>query len=365
MKKFVSVILSIILVITSFANNAFSEEEKTYSSMGDVELLGDIEDVVFASLENDLQSDNYIVENVVAIYISQEYLDELAFNSLSNIFFGYTLEEVEEQFQGTKFVFTLGNDNRTIVKPFEVLENNTFATIIRNVAIGSGVILLCVTISIVATTVGAPATVSVIFATAAKTATAYATKGFIFGGLSAAIIKAIETGNFDEAIEAGLVAGSEGFKWGAISGAVIGGFSKAVSLRGGIRSPRDSEVSALNQYGGTDGREQVAFLNGEEVKYSTYNATRPDIVKTVGDHIEAIEVKNYRLDNENSFRFLQKELIRQVSARIENLPAGSTQRIFIDVKGRGYSLEFIYRKIAELQSCLDIIYPGIPIDYML
>ena len=69
MKKFVSVILSIILVITSFATNAFSEEEKTYSSMGDVELLGDIEDVVFASLENDLQSDNYIVENVVAIYI--------------------------------------------------------------------------------------------------------------------------------------------------------------------------------------------------------------------------------------------------------------------------------------------------------
>ena len=207
-------------------------------------------------------------------------------------------------------------------------------------------------------------TISVIFATAAKTATVYAAKGFLFGGLSAAIIKAIETGNFEESIKAGLVAGSEGFKWGAISGAAIGGLSSALSVRGGIRTPRDSEISAFKQYGGVNGREQVAYLNGEEVKYSTYGATRPDIVRIVGDHIEAIEVKNYRLDNEYSFRNLQNELYRQVSARIENLPTGATQRIVLDVKGRGYSLEFINGKIAELQSFLDI-YPDIPIDIML
>lgn len=367
MKKLVSVYLCLILLFLTIFSNVIAEEsdnKQDYSSFGDSILLQQIEDEVYAEIENTLKSDDYEINSVHAIYISQEYLDELAFNSQMNVFFGFTIDEIEAQFQGKKYVFTLGADCQTTIKPLEVLEEHTFEQVIQNVAIGSGVVLLCVTVSVVATSVGAPATISVVFATAARTAMTYATKGFVLGGLSAGIVKGIETGNFEEAVKTGFAVGSEGFKWGAISGAVVGGFSEALSLRGAIRTPRDSEIQALKKYGGADGREQVAYLNGVEVKYSTYGATRPDVVHTVENHIEAIEVKNYKLDNQNSFNALKNELYRQVSSRIQNLPEGSSQRIVLDVQGRGYSLNFINEKIAELKEYLDI-YPDIPIDYML
>ena len=42
-------------------------------------------------------------------------------------------------------------------------------------------------------------------------------------GLTAGIVKGIETGNVKEAVKKGMLVGSEGFKWGAISGAVKSG----------------------------------------------------------------------------------------------------------------------------------------------
>lgn len=61
---------------------------------------------------SDLDSSDYFVENVQAVYISQEYLDELAFNSQENVYFGYTLSELNAQFQGEKYIFTLGEKTR-------------------------------------------------------------------------------------------------------------------------------------------------------------------------------------------------------------------------------------------------------------
>lgn len=341
---------------------ASMETEKKYANLSDPELLQTIEDSVFAELEYSLYSDDYVVENVAAVYISQEYLDELAFNTQSNVFFGYTLAEIEAQFQGTRYIFTLGADNQTTVEPFELLEDHTYEQVIKNVAIGTGVILLCATVSIVATTVGAPATVTVIFATAADTATQFAVNGFLFGGLSAGIIKAIETGNYEEALKAGILAGSEGFKWGAISGAVIGGFSEGIYVNGSQRDWRASEKAALEQFGG---EEQVSFLHGERVSSVTSGSTKPDILRTVGDHYEAIEVKNYSLDNEQCFSSLKNELYRQVKERIENMPTGTTQRIVLDVKRRNYSISFIEERITELKQYLSTLYYDIPIDYLL
>ena len=48
---------------------------------------------------------NY-VENVHAIYVSKEYLEEVSYNSQANIFFGYTIEEVKNTYGDTRFVFT-------------------------------------------------------------------------------------------------------------------------------------------------------------------------------------------------------------------------------------------------------------------
>lgn len=364
MKKIISLLLVITIISMTFT--CYAEETITeipaFKGMNDPDLLQYVEDSVFAELEGSLKSDNYIVEEVRGIYISEEYLEELAYNSQANVFFGFTLEEVEKMFEGTKYIFTLGENKETTVELFEAYEDTSFNQIVNNIAIGTGVILLCATVSIVATTVGAPATISIIFATAAEGATVFATKGFIIGGISAGIIKGIETGNFEESVKAALVAGSEGFKWGAISGAVVGGITSAIAVHGQIRTPRESELAALKEYGG---EEQIAFLDGEPVQYATYNATRPDILRQVGDHLEAIEVKNYKLDNPLSLRNLKTELHRQVLARNINLPAGSTQRIVLDTKGRGYSVKFVESCISEIQEALSDIYPNIPIDYML
>jgi len=103
--------------------------------------------------------------------------------------------------------------------------------VIRNVAIGTGVILVCVTVSIVSGGLGAPA-VSMIFAVSAKTATSVALFDGVASGVMAGVITGYQTGDFDEALKAGAVAASEGFMWGAIGGAVSGGYVEYKGLRG-------------------------------------------------------------------------------------------------------------------------------------
>lgn len=159
------------------------EYEPEFSSLNDEALTDYVEDAIYEELVSTLDSDKYYVENVSAVYISQEYIDELTHNSKSNIYFGYTLEDIDAQFQGTRYVFTLGEDGDTVVRPFEAYDD-TYEQIIKNVAIGTGVILVCVTVSVVTAGVGAPA-VSLIFATAAKTGTIMAlSSGAIGGGIS-------------------------------------------------------------------------------------------------------------------------------------------------------------------------------------
>lgn len=201
-----------------------------YDSLSDPDLIRYVEDSVYDDIVTQLNSEGYFVENVQGIYISKEYIDELEYNSQSNIFFGYTLNELEEQFQGSKFVFTLGDDGATTVKELEEYDD-TLEQVIKNVAIGTGVILLCVTVSVVTGGVGAAA-VSMIFAASAKTAATFAVSSAVMGGVGAGIAKGIETKDFDEAMKAAALAGSEGFKWGAITGAVAGGAAEAIALKG-------------------------------------------------------------------------------------------------------------------------------------
>ena len=201
-----------------------------FTSLNDPEMMRYVEDNIYAGLVEQLGSDDYFVENVEAVYISKEYLDELAYNSQENIYFGYKLSELDEAFQGQEYIFTLGENGNTEVVPFEEYDD-TYDTVIRNVAIGTGVILICVTVSAATAAVGAPA-VSVIFAASAKNATTFALQSAAFGGVSAAIVTGAETGNFEEAMKAAALEASEGFKWGAISGAVAGGTGEAIALKG-------------------------------------------------------------------------------------------------------------------------------------
>lgn len=342
----------------------------TFNDFTDPAFLQYVEDNVYSNLAYNLGDDDYVIENVEAVYISQEYLDEVAYNSKSNIFFGYTLEEIEEVYQGSPWVFTLGSNGETTVVPYEDYDD-TYDQIIRNVAIGTGVILICVTVS-VATGGAGLAPISAIFAASAKTATAFALSSGLMGGLSKAIITGIQTGDFDNALKAGELAASEGFKWGAISGALIGGAGEAINQFGAasrlannaggdaIRSWRESEQYVQEMYGGS---EQMSFLDGQLVPKGTPGSTRPDVVRQLADGTwEAIEVKNYNLANSNNVFELYAELEREIAARAVSLPEGYVQRIVLDVEGRGFSGDLVNSVIEGILTRLAPIYPNIPID---
>ena len=252
MKKILSYILICALLLGCTPLQAFAAGETDipdFQGLDDPTLLRYVEDDIYDELIDSLDSDEYFVENVSAVYVSNEYLEELAFNSQSNIFFGYTLEELDEQFQGTRYVFTLSEDGGTGVEPLEAYDD-TYERVIKNVAVGTGVILLCVTVSVV--TAGSAPAVSMIFAASAKTGAAFALSSGGLGGVSAGVVKGIQTGDFDEAIKAGALAGSEGFKWGAISGAVGGGATEAIGLKGatlnGLTMNEAATIQKESQY---------------------------------------------------------------------------------------------------------------------
>lgn len=204
-----------------------------FSGLDNENLQRYLRDTLYTALVEDLDSDQYYVENVDTKYISKEYLKELAVNSKENIYFGYTLSALEQQFQGTKYVFTVGDDGHTIVHAFEDYDD-TYDRVVQNVAIGTGVILVCVTVS--AVTGGVAPTVSMVFAVSAKTAAGVAVSGGAIGGSMAGISTAISTGDVSKAIDAAALGGSEGFKWGAIVGAVTGGAGEFSALRGATRN---------------------------------------------------------------------------------------------------------------------------------
>lgn len=245
MKRIIAIFLSFIMLFTCYIpvqsqenyerDSASVREESLlnefvpeYESLDDPELLSYIESLVYQDTIASLNSEEYFVEDVSAIYISKEYMEEATFNSQSNIYFGYTLEELNASFQDTKYVFTLDENGKTTVEELEVIEDTTMGTILKNVAIGTGVILVCVTVS--AVTAGAP-TVSVILTGSATKATTFAMSSAAFGGITAGTIRGIETGEFREVVEEAAVGASEGFKLGAISGAIVGGASETLILK--------------------------------------------------------------------------------------------------------------------------------------
>lgn len=215
-----------------------------YNNLNDPALLGYVKDNVYAELVSNLDG-GYFIQNVDAVYVSKEYLEEVSYNSKSNIFFGYTLAELDEQFQGTRYVFTLSDEGETVVEPFEEY-TDTYERAIKNVMVGSGVILICVTVSVVSGGAGAPA-ISMIFAASAKTGTIMALSSGAIGGLASGIVTGIQTQDFDEAVKAAALAGSEGFKWGAISGAISGGVSEAVALKGATLNGLTMDEAAILQ----------------------------------------------------------------------------------------------------------------------
>ena len=199
MKRFIACFLSAVLLFASCPLTAFADDQE-FERLSDPELLPYLEDTLYDNLITDLGSDEYFVQDVEAVYLSDEYLETVAYNSRENVYFGYRLSELEEQFAGQKYIFTVNENHETVAIPIEHYEDDTLNSIIKNVAIGTGVILVCVTVSAVAAGAGAPA-VSMIFAVAAKSGTTAALSGATFASIIAGVIEGYKTGDMDVSVE--------------------------------------------------------------------------------------------------------------------------------------------------------------------
>lgn len=108
--------------------------------------------------------------------------------------------------------------------------------------------------------------------------------------------------------------------------------------------------------------EYMPNLNGAEADFTTPGASRPDVVREIDGHLEAIEVENYNLNKEDLVNNLCCTLENQIRDRVVNLPAGSTQRVVLDLKGHTYSNQVVEETIEKIQSQCSDIYPNLPVD---
>jgi hypothetical protein len=92
---------------------------------------------------------------------------------------------------------------------------------------------------------------------------------------------------------------------------------------------RQSELDVGSELG-PGYREQLSFLGGREVPSGTPGSVRPDWY-AVGD---AVEVKNYDVQTATGRGRLVNVLGDQLQARAENLPEGTRQRVFVDIRGQ-------------------------------
>ncbi len=208
--------------------------------LDDTKLQQYLKDKIYQEALDTFDNDKYIVDNIEIKYYSKEYIDNLTYNSQENIYFGFTQAELDQQFAGKKYVFTLGDNGETIVTEVETYEDHTTEEVLKNVAIGGGVLLVCVTVSVV--TGGAAPAVGMIFAVGAKTGTAMALSGGAIGGISAGIMTGYQTGNFEDAMKAAAVGASEGFKWGAITGTLTGAASETWGLYSAANSTLQNNI---------------------------------------------------------------------------------------------------------------------------
>lgn len=360
------ILLMFICGCTPVKNSETKKDEISFNGLDDAKLQDYIIETLQSGSNANFTSDEYEIVEVTTTYLSKEYLEEIEYNSQVNIFFGFTEEEIDKQFKGKKYVFTLGENNETTIKAFEKYKN-PYHQMIKNVAIGSGVILICTTISIVST----GSMVTMIFATGAKTAGTMAVSSATLTGVISTAVEYYGTKDFEKAFEAGLIESSESFKWGAIIGAATGGITETFNQIGAIKDIKNmnfyergkrAEARALQKYGG---KEQVSYLNGKVVASNVPGATKPDLVKTLKDGtIEAIEIKNYNLNIPQSRKNLVKEIDRQVTSRVANLPKGSKQRIVLDIQGRNYDKKIVDEVIENIKNACDDVYPNLPVELM-
>ncbi len=109
MKKIICSFLAVILFLTGCSstdpnqmNTETDVQDLQFTGVDDHELTSYIEDELYENIIEELDSDKYFVENVQVTYVSEEYIEESRYNSQSNLYFGYSLEQLDQAFGDTK-----------------------------------------------------------------------------------------------------------------------------------------------------------------------------------------------------------------------------------------------------------------------
>lgn len=146
------------------ANSATSQESaqpvaSNNQKMSDADFVKKLEDSVYQLIVKDLDENgnrkDLQVQDVKAVYLSKEYLEQYTYNTKETNFFGTTLGELEKKFDKQKYVFDIDENGKTTCHAVGDFDN-TFDEVTQAALLGSGVILISVTI--VCVTGGAPVT---------------------------------------------------------------------------------------------------------------------------------------------------------------------------------------------------------------
>ena len=149
MKRFLSTIVTIAIFFSGCAQKTGRDSSSLNRKISDdtesIAIGQPFDDEIYATLDAQPCLDGYEIDEISSMYMSKEYIEEKIYNNRENIYYGYTLQEIEWSFEGDRYVFAPDGEGHTIVKEFEVYED-PFEELFRNVCVGSGVILVCVTL---------------------------------------------------------------------------------------------------------------------------------------------------------------------------------------------------------------------------
>lgn len=217
-------------------------EEEILLDIHEPGALTRLEEQIYTELVLALDSTEYFVENVEVIYISSEYLAELEFNSQPNIYFGYSLSQLNEFFEGKQYVFTLSEEGETVVQEL-TQPDNTFNEIVKNVATGTAVILVSATVVCIKN--GQPINIANLFTCAVKMGAVPA--GKFIGGMLGTIVSNRDSENLEQLVKENALEGSETFKWGALSAAAKSVAGVLIPLQGSASNGLNTSESAKVQ----------------------------------------------------------------------------------------------------------------------
>lgn len=172
-----------------------------FTGVSDPNLLTYVQDTVYRELSSSSDDLEFQVSEVETAFISKEYLDDISYNSQTNSFFGYHLADLDAAFEGTKYVFTIGEDETTEVRPLEIIEPTDITDILKYAGYAAGAVVV-VTVTIILFKNGVPQKAArMLFALGGKTADAIASASKTVSDLAKNILNHVDLRKLQYAIE--------------------------------------------------------------------------------------------------------------------------------------------------------------------